>query len=81
MFGAVTSINIHEKLVEAGFEALTRKQIQLEAPIKELGQHTVGIKVYQDVEAVLKFDVVSENPIVDEAANDSEADESPASDK
>jgi len=68
MFGAVTAINIHEKLVEAGFDAMVRKQVQLEAPIKELGQHSVSIKVYQDVEAELKFDVVSENPIVEEEA-------------
>lgn len=81
MFGAVTAINIHEKLVEAGFEALTRKQVQLEAPIKELGQHTVSIKVYQDVEAELKFDVVSENPIMEEEAPASEADDtSPSED-
>ena len=78
MFGAVTAINIHEKLVEAGFEAMVRKQVQLESPIKELGQHTVSIKVYQDVEAELKFDVVSENPIVEEKAA-SKKEEAPAS--
>jgi large subunit ribosomal protein L9 len=79
MFGAVTAINVHEKLVEAGFEALTRKQVHLSAPIKELGQHTVTVKVYQDVTAELKFDVVSENPIVEEETEDAEEEEAPAS--
>ncbi len=79
MFGAVTAINVHEKLVEAGFDALKRKQVRLGAPIKELGQHTVTINVYQDVEAELKFDVVSENPIVEESAEDAEEEEAPAS--
>lgn len=79
MFGAVTAINVHEKLVEAGFEALTRKQVHLSAPIKELGQHTVTVKIYQDVTAELKFDVVSENPIVEEETEDAEEEEASAS--
>jgi len=78
MFGAVTAINVHEKLVEAGFEEITRKQVQLSEPIKEIGQHTVTIKVFQDVEAELKFDVVSENPIVEDVAEDAE-EEAPSS--
>ena len=57
---------------------MVRKQVQLESPIKELGQHTVSIKVYLDVEAELKFDVVSENPIVEEEAA-SKKEEAPAS--
>ena len=72
MFGAVTAANIHEKLVEAGFE-IDRKKIHLPAPIKELGQHTIAIKVHPEVEAELKFDVVSENPIVEDS--DEEASE------
>ena len=72
MFGAVTAISVHEKLVESGFESITRKQVQLDAPIEEIGQHTVNIKVYQDVEATLRFDVVSENPIVEDSAEGEE---------
>ncbi len=80
MFGAVTAINVHEKLVEAGFDSLTRKQVNLSSPIKELGQHAVTIKVFQDVTAELKFDVVSENPIMEEEAEEAEQDEeAPAS--
>ena len=30
MFGAVTAFNVHEKLVESGFD-ITRKQVQLDA--------------------------------------------------
>ncbi len=81
MFGAVTSIIIHEKLVEAGFESLTRKQIHLESPIKELGQHSVTVKVYQDIEAEVKFDVVSENPIVEDESEASAEEEAPASEE
>lgn len=72
MFGAVTSIHIHEKLLAAGFE-IDRKKIHLEQPIKELGQHVFTVKIHADVEVELKIDVVSENPIVDPAAAAAEA--------
>ena len=78
MFGAVTSIHVHEKLVEAGFDAIARKQVLLSDPIKEIGQHSATIKIFQEVEAELRFDVVSENPILEESAEDAEED-TPAS--
>lgn len=73
MFGAVTSIHIHEKLVEAGYQ-IDRKKIHLEHPIKELGQHAFTVKIHPEVEVELKIDVVSENPIVEPAADAAEAD-------
>ena len=74
MFGAVTSIHIHEKLVEAGFE-IDRKKIHLEHPIKELGQHAFTVKIHPEVEVELKIDVVSENPIVEPEESAAEAEE------
>lgn len=61
-FGAITSADIHDKLVAAGF-SIERKRIHLFAPVKTLGQHTVKIKLHADVTVELNFDVVSENPI------------------
>lgn len=72
MFGAVTSSHILEKVLEAGVQ-LDKKQIQLSEPIKDLGQHTVAIKVHADVEASLKFDVVSENPIREDVEEDADS--------
>ncbi|MEM9161084.1 MAG: 50S ribosomal protein L9 [Verrucomicrobiota bacterium] len=74
MFGAVTAANVHEKLVESGIE-LDKKKVSLESPIKELGQHSVKIKVHAEVEAELKFDVVSENPIVEDEAGEEESED------
>ena len=71
MFGAVTVNDLIQRLLEEGIE-LNKKQLQLAAPIKELGSHTVAIKLHADVEAELKFEVVSENPI--EEASDSSGD-------
>jgi large subunit ribosomal protein L9 len=62
MFGAITSTDIHEKLVASGF-TIDKKKIHLHTPVKTLGKHTVKIKLHADVSVELSFDVVSENPI------------------
>lgn len=70
MFGSVTASNLLERLQEEGIE-LTKKQLGLPQPIKELGSHIAHIKLHSDVETELKFEVVSENPI-EETASDSD---------
>jgi large subunit ribosomal protein L9 len=67
MFGAITAIDLHDKLVAAGF-TLDKKRVHLHTPVKTLGQHTVKIKLHADVAVDLTFDVVSENPIEPVAA-------------
>ena len=62
MFGAVTANDLIERLKEEGVE-LTKKQLALPAPIKELGSHTTSVKLHPDVSVELSFEVVSENPI------------------
>ena len=62
MFGAVTANELIERLKAEGIE-LTKKQLQLAAPIKVIGSHVATIKLHTDVETELKFEVVSENPI------------------
>lgn len=64
MFGAITSTDIHDKLVEAGIE-LDKKRIHLHTPVKTLGKHTVKVKLHAEVTVELAFDIVSENPIVE----------------
>ena len=63
MFGAVTTNDIHDKLAQAGLD-IEKRKILLNTPVKELGQHTVKIKLHADVAVDLNFDVVSENPII-----------------
>ena len=75
MFGAVTANDLIERLKEEGVE-LVKKQLGLAQPIKDLGSHSATIKLHADVEAELKFEVVSENPIEEAATEDaSEKDE------
>ncbi len=64
MFGAITSADLHDKLVEAGIE-IDRKRIHLHTPVKTLGKHEVKIRLHPDVAVDLAFDVVSENPILE----------------
>jgi large subunit ribosomal protein L9 len=57
LFGSVTAIEIAEKLAAAGIE-IDRRKIQLEEPIKTLGEHEVPVKLPAGVTAQLKISVV-----------------------
>ena len=59
IFGSITSMDIENKLKEAGFN-IDRKIIALENPIKELGVQTVKIKLSKDITAGVKVNVVPE---------------------
>lgn len=59
LFGAITSIKIVEKLKENNFE-ITKEQIKLEEPIKEIGEHEVLIELPHNLEAKIKIIVVEE---------------------
>ena len=52
-FGSVTSMDIEKKLKDNGF-SIDKKDILLEAPIKNLGTSTVQIKLHPEVKAELK---------------------------
>jgi large subunit ribosomal protein L9 len=73
MFGAVTANDLIKRLAEEGID-LTRKQLGLPAPVKELGSHTTTVKLHSEVQAELTFEVVSENPIeeTEESAEESD---------
>jgi large subunit ribosomal protein L9 len=58
LFGSVTAVQVAE-LIEAKGIALDRRQIQLEEPIKELGEHVVPVRLHRDVVANVKLKVVA----------------------
>lgn len=60
LFGSVTSMEIAESLASQGIE-IDRRKILLEQPIKELGEHSVDIKLNAGVNAIVKINVVSED--------------------
>ena len=64
LYGSVTSVDIAEYLVTQDVK-VDRRKIQLDEPIKELGEFVVPIKLHQDVTASLKVRVVKEEVVED----------------
>ena len=59
LFGSVTTQEIADVLAGKGIE-VDKRRIVLEEPIKNLGNHTVAIKLHKDVTAHLNIEVVKE---------------------
>ncbi len=59
LFGSVTSSDIAAELATRGFE-LDRRKIQLNEPLKSVGDFTVSIKLHREVTAHLKVKVLGE---------------------
>jgi len=59
LFGSVTSVQIAELLAGHGIE-IDRRRIQLDEPIKELGEHAVEIRLHRDLVAKVKVVVSAE---------------------
>ena len=59
LFGSVTSADIATELAAKGFE-IDRRKIQLPESIKTVGEHTVTIKLYREVAAHVKINVLAE---------------------
>jgi large subunit ribosomal protein L9 len=59
LFGSVTSMDIAEALKEAGFE-VDRRYIQLDQPIKSVGDFTVPVRLPAETSALLKVTVTAE---------------------
>lgn len=64
MYGSVTSITIVDEL-KARYEiALDKHKIEIEKPIRSLGDHEVTVKLHAKVVVTLKVNVKSSNPVV-----------------
>ena len=59
LFGSVTSGDVLASLKEQGLE-LDKKQLDMTAPIRELGVYSLPVKLHANVEATLKVSVVEE---------------------
>jgi large subunit ribosomal protein L9 len=60
LFGSVTALQIAELLAENGV-AVDRRRVLLSEPIKELGEHTVPVKLHRDLVAQLRVTVSPED--------------------
>ena len=57
LFGSVTTKDIADAVAKAGYE-IDRRKIQLDENIKSLGVHKVKVRLYEDVTADIKIQVV-----------------------
>ncbi len=60
LFGSVTAQNLAELLAQQGVE-VDRRKIVLAEPIKSVGEHTVSVRLRNDVVASLKVTVSAAN--------------------
>jgi len=66
LFGSVTSSDIAHELEHKGFN-IDRRKIQLDEPLKALGEFSVSIKLHRDVSVPVKVKVQKE-VVAEEAA-------------
>ena len=59
LFGSVTSADIAADLAAQGFE-VDRRKIQLNEPIKSLGDFTISVKLHREVTAHLRVTVAAD---------------------
>ncbi|MBI1786190.1 MAG: 50S ribosomal protein L9 [Acidobacteria bacterium] len=59
LFGSVTSKDIAEALEKMNY-TIDRRKIQLDEPIRQLGEHTVAVRLHRNVAADIKVNVVRE---------------------
>jgi large subunit ribosomal protein L9 len=57
LFGSVTVAQVAELIAAKGIE-LDRRKIQLDEPIKEIGEHVVPVRLHKDVVANLRVRVI-----------------------
>jgi len=59
LFGSVTGADIVSAVTAAGGPAIDKRRIELGAPIKTLGSHSVKVRLHPEVAANVDLDVVA----------------------
>ncbi len=60
LFGSITSADIADKVKQQSGADIDKKKIQLDAPIKQVGTFEVPVKLFHEVNAVIKIKTVAE---------------------
>ncbi len=60
LFGSVTTANIADALHQKAGVQLDRKHLELEEPLRELGEFEVKVSLYEGVSAMVKVHVVAQ---------------------
>ncbi len=59
LFGAVTTADIADAVAATGTQQVDRRKIEVDHPIKTLGEHEVKVRLHEDVQARLTVEVVA----------------------
>ncbi len=84
LYGSVGKRDIAEAVVSKTGVQVDHKKIVLDRPLKEVGQHEVGVKLHREVIADVIIDIVADEIIesgqedLEEALAEPQADETPA---
>ena len=60
LFGSITAQDIADKIKKVFGIEIDRKRVNLESPIKKLGQYRIVVKLYKDIQAEVKVKVEKE---------------------
>lgn len=59
LFGSINAVEIAKAVLDQTGVTIDRKNIQVEAPLRQLGEHSVTAEIFADVVATLKLEIVA----------------------
>ena len=59
LFGSINAAEIAKAVLDQTGVTIDRKNIQVEAPLRQLGEHSVSAEIFSDVVATLKLEIVA----------------------
>ncbi|MDA2969183.1 MAG: 50S ribosomal protein L9 [Actinomycetota bacterium] len=59
LFGSINAAEIAKAVLDQTGVTIDRKNIQVEAPLRQLGEHSVTAEIFADVVATLKLEIVA----------------------
>ena len=77
LYGSITTKDIAEKIFELKKVELDKKKIDLEEHIKEVGNYEINVRLYKEIKAVIKLEIISDDFIISEPQKESEDEETP----
>lgn len=59
LFGSINAVEIAKAVLDQTGVTIDRKNIQVETPLRQLGEHSVLAEIFTDVVATLKLEIVA----------------------
>ena len=59
LYGSINAVEIAKAVLDQTGVTIDRKGVQLEAPLRQLGEHSVTAEIFTDVVATLKINLVA----------------------